>query len=77
MKTKFLTTTIIILAKLSFGQYQQYEQYLTPFLSAPIESGFFYFVTPNNIQAGQLYNWYKANAPDPDNSMNYPSLHQG
>lgn len=69
MKTKILTILCIVLTKLSFGQYQQYEQYLTPFLSAPIESGFFYFTTPNNIQAGQLYNWYKINAPDPDNSM--------
>lgn len=69
MKTKIITLMFIVLTKLSFGQYQQYEQYLTPFLSAPIESGFFYFTTPNNIQAGQLYNWYKINAPDPDNSM--------
>lgn len=69
MKTKIITLLFIALTKLSFGQYQQYEQYLTPFLSAPIESGFFYFTTPNNIQAGQLYNWYKINAPDPDNSM--------
>lgn len=66
---KIITLICIILTKLSFGQYQQYEQYLTPFLSAPIESGFFYFTTPNNIQAGQLYNWYKINAPDPDNDM--------
>lgn len=69
MKTNILSIAMIVLSGFGFGQYQQYEQYITPFLSAPVESGFFYFTTPNNIQAGQLYTWYKINAPDPDNDM--------
>ncbi|MDR0802289.1 hypothetical protein [Fluviicola sp.] len=68
MKT-LLTIACITLVKIGFGQYTQYEQYVTPFLSAPIESGFFYFTTPNNIQAGQLYQFYRTNAPDLNNNM--------
>lgn len=69
MRTNIITVICIVLSKLSFGQYQQYEQYITPFLSAPIESGFFYFTTPNNFQAGQLYQLYRQNAPDLNNNM--------
>lgn len=52
-----------------FGQYQQYETYISPYLSAPIESGFFYFNQPNTIQPGLLYQQYKLNAPDLNNDM--------
>lgn len=69
MKTKFITLIFIVMAKMSFGQYQQYESYITPYLSAPIESGFFYLQTPNNLQAGALYQYYRINAPDLDNDM--------
>ena len=69
MKTKFITLIFIAIAKMSFGQYQQYVQYITPYLSAPIESGYFYLNTPNNLQAGALYQFYRLNAPDLDNDM--------
>lgn len=68
MKTKFITLIFIAMAKMSVGQYQQYVQYITP-LTAPIESGYFYLNTPNNFQAGALYQIYRLNAPDLDNNM--------
>jgi bacillolysin len=69
MKTKFITLIFIAMAKMSVGQYQQYVQYITPYLTAPIESGYFYLNTPNNFQAGALYQIYRLNAPDLDNNM--------
>jgi Zn-dependent metalloprotease len=69
MKSKLTTIAFVILTKFGFGQYEEYQFLLTPYLSAPIESGFFYFNTPNNIQAGSLYQTYKLNAPDLDNDM--------
>jgi Zn-dependent metalloprotease len=69
MKTKFTTLFFIVITKISFGQYQQYVQFVTPYLSAPIESGYFYLNTPNNLQAGALYQFYRLNAPDLDNNM--------
>lgn len=75
MKKISLTLTLIILSKLSFGQYQQYEQYITPFLSDSIQSGYFYLNQPNNIQAGQLYQTYRMNAPDLNNNMVLINMH--
>jgi Zn-dependent metalloprotease len=69
MKTKIITLFFIALTKLTFGQYQQYIQYVSPYLSDSIQSGFFYFNTPNNFQAGQLYQLYRQNAPDLNNNM--------
>jgi Zn-dependent metalloprotease len=69
MKTKIITVLFVVLTKLSFGQYQQYEQLLTPYLSDSIQSGFFYFNTPNNFQAGVLYQLYRQSAPDLNNNM--------
>ncbi len=58
MKTKIITIFFIALTKLCCGQYPQYEQLVTPYLSDSIRSGFFYFKTPNNFQAGVLYQLY-------------------
>ena len=69
MKKRILTILCIAVAQLSFGQYDQYESLLTPYLSRPIESGYFYFNTPNTIQAGALYQIYKVSAPDLNNDM--------
>lgn len=69
MKTKIITLLFIALVKLSFGQYQQYQQLLTPYLADSIQSGFFYFNTPNNFQAGVLYQLYRQNVPDLNNNM--------
>lgn len=70
MLIRSITTTLCILfGTCSFAQYQQYIQLVTPFLSDSIQSGFFYFNTPNNFQAGQLYQTYKLNAPDLNNNM--------
>jgi len=69
MKTKFMSLIFIALAKLSFGQYQQYQQLIAPYLSDSIQSGFFYFNTPNNFQAGVLYQSYRQSAPDLNNDM--------
>jgi Zn-dependent metalloprotease len=69
MKSKFLTLLFLAITKLSFGQFQQYIQFVTPYLSDSIQSGFFYFNTPNNFQAGQLYQMYRLNAPDLNNNM--------
>lgn len=66
---KIITLSFVVLAKISFGQYQIYEQLLTPYLSDSIKSGHFYFHTPNNIQAGSLYQFYRTNAPDLNNNM--------
>lgn len=63
---------------LSFNSLAQYEQYIPliePYLSAPIESGFFHFNVPNNIQVGQLYQWYKITAPDLENDMILTKVH--
>jgi len=68
MKT-LLTSLFIVLSKISFGQFTQYEQLLTPYLSKPIESGFFYFNTPNSFQAGTLYQMYRQSVPDLNNNM--------
>ena len=69
MKTNIITIIFIVITKLSFGQYQQYIQYVSPYLSDTIQSGFFYFTTPNSFQAGQLYQLYRQNAPDLNNNM--------
>lgn len=75
MKKIIITLTLIVLTNLSFGQYQQYEQYITPFLSDSIQSGYFYLNQPNNIQAGQLYQTYRMNAPDLNNNMILIDMH--
>ncbi len=69
MKSKIITLMFIAFAKLSFGQYQQYQQLLTPYLADSIQSGFFYFNTPNNFQAGVLYQLYRQSVPDLNNNM--------
>lgn len=52
-----------------FGQYEQYINLVTPYLSDSIRSGFFFFKTPNNFQPGSLYNLYRQYAPDYDNNL--------
>ena len=69
MTSKIITILFLVLAKISFGQFQQYVQYLAPYLSDSIQSGFFYFNTPNNFQAGALYQMYRLNVPDLNNNM--------
>lgn len=69
MKKNIITSLLIVLTNFAFGQYQQYEQYITPYLSDSIQSGYFYLNQPNNIQAGQLYQAYRQNAPDLNNNM--------
>lgn len=69
MKTKIITILFLVITKLSFGQFQQYIQYISPYLSDSIQSGFFYLNTPNNLQAGTLYQIYRLNAPDLNNNM--------
>ncbi len=69
MKIKIITIICIAITKLSFGQYQEYEQLVTPYLSDSIKSGFFYFKTPNNFQAGVLYQLYRQSVPDLNNNM--------
>ncbi|MDR0802292.1 T9SS type A sorting domain-containing protein [Fluviicola sp.] len=70
MKTKFLTLVCIGFAVFTYGQYQKYVEYITPFLSGPPSSGFYDLITPNNfLQPGQLYEGYKAFAGDPFNDM--------
>jgi len=69
MRTKIITILFIAIAKLSFGQYQQYQQLLTPYLADSIQSGFFYFNTPNNFPAGVLYQLYRQSVPDLNNNM--------
>ena len=64
-----LTLSFLLLAKISLSQYEIYEQLLTPYLTDSIKSGHFYFITPNNIQAGSLYQFYRTNAPDLNNNM--------
>lgn len=75
MKKIIITLMLIVITNLSFGQYQQYEQYITPFLSDSIQSGYFYLNQPNNIQAGQLYQTYRMNAPDLNNNMVLIDMH--
>lgn len=75
MKKRIITIVCLAFAKLSFGQYDQYEYLLTPYLSRPIESGYFYFSTPNNIQAGSLYQFYKTSVPDLINDMQLIDVH--
>ena len=72
---KIITLFFLVCSKLSFGQYQIYEQLLTPYLSDSIRSGHFYFNTPNNIQAGSLYQFYRTNAPDLNNNMQFVEQH--
>lgn len=52
MKTIVIILFLVVLTKMSFGQYDQYIQNVTPYLEDSIQSGFFYFNTPNNFQAG-------------------------
>lgn len=75
MRKMTLFASLIFLSFNSNAQYEQYLPYIQPYLSAPIESGFFHFKTPNNIQAGQLYELYKITAPDLDNDMVLVKVH--
>lgn len=75
MKKLKIILIVMFISFKGFSQYEEYLPYIEPYLSAPIESGFFHFITPNNIQAGQLYQWYKINAPDPDNDMILVKVH--
>jgi len=69
MKSRILTIFIVLFSSISFGQYQQYINMVTPYLNDSIRSGFLYFKTPNNFQPGNLYQLYKQNAPDANNDM--------
>ena len=69
MKSRILTIFIVLFSSLSFGQYQQYINMVTPYLNDSIQSGFLYFNTPNNFQPGNLYQLYRQNAPDLNNNM--------
>lgn len=69
MKSKFITICFLAFSFLGTSQYNQFAQYVMPYLSDSIESGFFYLNQPNNFQAGQLYQTYRQNAPDLNNNM--------
>lgn len=75
MKNKKLIVVFSLLTSLGYGQLSQYESYLSPYLSAPVRSGFFIFHTPNNFTPGSLFMLYKAIAPDANNSMQLIGVH--
>jgi Zn-dependent metalloprotease len=52
-----------------FSQYQHFLQYITPYLSSPVVSGFYYINPSNSFQPGYLYQQYRVNTPDFDNQM--------
>jgi hypothetical protein len=69
MKNFKLILGFLFFTSYSFTQYEQYLPFIEPYLTQPIESGFFHFNEQNSIQPGQLYQLYKINAPDLDNDM--------
>ncbi len=52
-----------------FSQYQHFLQYITPYLSSPVVSGFYHINPSNSFQPGYLYQQYRVNTPDFDNQM--------
>ena len=68
-KLLFIITFHFGLSLHSFGQYQHFIQFINPYLSSPVESGF-YRINPNNVFIpGQLYHQYRVSTPDLDNQM--------
>ncbi len=68
-KLLFIITLHFGLSLYSFGQYQHFIQFINPYLSSPVESGF-YRINPNNVFIpGQLYHQYRVSTPDLDNQM--------
>lgn len=65
----FIIGMFLFMSSIVYGQYEQYLDMVEPYLSEPIESGFFYFNTPNNFQPGVLYQLYRQSAPDLNNNM--------
>ena len=53
----------------SYGQLGQFTNVLNQFFSAPEESGFMYFQTPNQYAPGQCFSYYKMAVSDIDNDM--------
>jgi Zn-dependent metalloprotease len=71
MKNKLLIslTLNIFVSFSSFSQYQHFLQYVTPYLSSPVVSGFYHINPNNSFQPGYLYQQYRLNTPDLDNQM--------
>ena len=77
MKNKLLIslTLNIFVSFSSFSQYQHFLQYVTPYLSSPVVSGFYHINPNNSFQPGYLYQQYKLNTPDFDNQMALIDFH--
>ncbi|MEY4860534.1 MAG: hypothetical protein RL059_233, partial [Bacteroidota bacterium] len=68
-KLLIILTFHLGLSLYSFGQYQHFIQFINPYLSSPVVSGF-YRINPNNVFIpGQLYHQYRVSTPDLDNQM--------
>ena len=72
----YILGILFFLCSAAYGQYEQYLEMVEPYLSEPIESGFFYFNTPNNLQPGYLYQLYRQSAPDLNNNMIVTNYHK-
>lgn len=76
MKNKILLMSVVLASTtLSYGQLGQFSNTLNQFFSAPEESGFMYFQTPNQYAPGQCFDYYKIAMSDTDNDMLLLSSH--
>jgi len=69
MKTFITSMLTFFVCQLSTAQLGQFSNTLNQFFSAPEESGFMYFQTPNQFGVGQCFNYYKIATADVENDM--------
>ena len=74
--TKIITIMSIVLSNFTFGQFENYIDYVNPSLSEDsIQNGFFYFDETNSFLPGQVYQNYRNKNSDYDNQMVLKSQH--
>ncbi len=76
MKTRklFILATLLI-SNIGFTQLEEFETTISPAFSKPSENGWMYFNTPNNIQPGECFVYYKGFKSDFKNDMKLINVH--
>jgi Zn-dependent metalloprotease len=69
IKRVIIFLNVLIINAFSYGQLDQFTTILSPYFSKPEVSGFMFFQTPNNLPAGQCFQYYKSSAGDVNNDM--------
>jgi Zn-dependent metalloprotease len=69
MKKFYVLASLLLVQFFTMAQLDQFTTILSPYFSRPVESGFMFFQTPNNLLPGNCFQYYKTNASDNNNDM--------